>query len=42
MDKKSLNGNKNTYDNEILHALLKDPTKSLRIIARELKSYNVS
>lgn len=39
MNKISSNSKKNIYDNEILRALLKDPTKSLRIIAKELKSY---
>ncbi|UCG04237.1 MAG: hypothetical protein JSW11_09675 [Candidatus Heimdallarchaeota archaeon] len=39
MGKKSSKSNKNIYNNETLHALLKDPTKSSRIIAKELKSY---
>lgn len=39
MEYKSSKGNKNIYKNEILHALLKDPTKSSRTIAKELKSY---
>ena len=39
MTNKISNSNKNIYQNEILHALLEDPTKSLRIIAKELKSY---
>jgi DNA-binding Lrp family transcriptional regulator len=39
MSKKTSKSNKNIYNNEILHALLEDPTKSSRIIAKELKSY---
>ncbi|UCE36529.1 MAG: Lrp/AsnC family transcriptional regulator [Thermoplasmata archaeon] len=39
MSNKASKSNKNIYNNEILHALLDDPTKSLRIIAKELKSY---
>ena len=39
MENKSSKSNKNKRDNEILQALLKDPTKSLRDIAKELKSY---
>jgi DNA-binding Lrp family transcriptional regulator len=39
MPKKTLYSNKIVFNNEILHALLEDPTKSLRIIAKELKSY---
>ncbi|UCE73623.1 MAG: hypothetical protein JSV56_11440 [Methanomassiliicoccales archaeon] len=39
MTNKTSISNKKVYNNEILHALLEDPTKSLRIIAKELKSY---
>jgi DNA-binding Lrp family transcriptional regulator len=39
MVNKSLTSNRNKRDNEILQALLKDPTKSLRDIAKDLKSY---
>jgi len=39
MSNKTSKSNKNPFNNEILNALLEDPTKSLRIIAKELKSY---
>ncbi len=39
MIKKTSNSNNKGYNNKILNALLDDPTKSLRIIAKELKSY---
>jgi len=39
MVKKVSKSNMVHFDNEILHALLEDPTKSARIIAKELKSY---
>jgi DNA-binding Lrp family transcriptional regulator len=39
MSKKTSKSNKIKFDNEILHALLEDPTRSSRIIAKELKTY---
>lgn len=39
MMKEESKGNKIAYKNTILHALLEDPTRSLRIIAKELNSY---
>jgi DNA-binding Lrp family transcriptional regulator len=39
MEQKTTKSNKIAYDNKILHALLEDPTKSLRDIAKDLKSY---
>jgi DNA-binding Lrp family transcriptional regulator len=39
MGNKSLKSNKSKRDNDILQALLKDPTRSLRDIAKDLKSY---
>jgi len=39
MNKQASNGNKMANRDAILHALLEDPTRSLRIIAKGLKSY---
>jgi DNA-binding Lrp family transcriptional regulator len=39
MNKDELKGNKSGFNNKVLQALLEDPTRSMREIAKELKSY---